>query len=76
MPDAREAWRIVFYVAAAVSAFGGVAVLATLKTDVQDWARMDEDFYETEDKKGKRNPSMTTTENDDSTEGFFKTGQV
>uniref|UniRef100_H2YWW5 Major facilitator superfamily (MFS) profile domain-containing protein n=1 Tax=Ciona savignyi TaxID=51511 RepID=H2YWW5_CIOSA len=44
--DVREAWRIVYYVGATVSALGGVVVLATLRTDVQPWAQIEEDFYE------------------------------
>nr|XP_002131022.1 sialin-like [Ciona intestinalis] len=56
--DVREAWRIVYYVGAAVSALGGFVVLATLKTDVQSWARIDEDFYELEDEKKKKSEAF------------------
>ena len=74
--DPREAWKVAFYVGAGISAIGGVIVLATLKTEVQDWAKMEDDFYDTEDTKKKREPSITPTENDESGETFFKSGPV
>jgi len=58
VPDVAEAWKIVFYVGAIISMVGGVVVLCTLKTDVQEWAKEEEDFYDDEEK----NKNLTTTQ--------------
>lgn len=45
-----EGWRLVFIVGAVISAVGGVVVLFTLSTEVQEWAKEEEDFYDDEEK--------------------------
>merc|ERR1712212_1233385 len=45
-----EGWRIVFFVGAAISMIGGVVVLLTLRTEVQEWAKEEEDLYDDEEK--------------------------
>ena len=39
-----------FIVGAVISAVGGVVVLSTLSTEVQEWAKEEEDFYDDEEK--------------------------
>jgi len=41
---------MVFIVGAVISAVGGVVVLSTLSTEVQEWAKEEEDFYDDEEK--------------------------
>lgn len=50
MPDVARGWQIVFWVGAGISVVGGFVVLFTLKTEVQEWAKEDEDFYDDEEK--------------------------
>ena len=50
MNSVAEGWRLVFIVGAVISAVGGVVVLSTLSTEVQEWAKEEEDFYDDEEK--------------------------
>ncbi|XP_076801686.1 sialin-like [Clavelina lepadiformis] len=73
--DVHQAWRIVFFVGAGISVLGGVIVLSTLNTDVQSWAKIEEDFY-VDDETRLKKTSSAASEFDEIGESEFNSEKV